>query len=91
VLQVTSPESGGPISAWSSSSLSIEGVCSELVQALWSRLSRGWVARLRNGHFGATRAMHCLIKTCAVVSYTQTRHRQDEGESEKKYWHIHGG
>jgi len=67
VLQVTSPEAGGPISACSPLSLSIEGVCSELVQTLWSRLSRGWVPRISNGHFTRARAGYCLIKTCHLA------------------------
>jgi hypothetical protein len=63
VLQVTSPESGGPPLP-----LSIEGVCSESVQTLWSRLSRGWLAGVSNGHFTRARAGHCLIKkTCHLA------------------------
>jgi hypothetical protein len=67
VLQVTSPESGDPISASSPLPLSIEGVCSESVQTLWSRLSRGWLAGVGNGHFTRARAGHCLIKTCHLA------------------------
>ena len=70
--QVTSPESRVVISACSSLSLSIEGVCSVLVQTmcLWS--SRGRVAPVSNGHFTVIGVMLCLIKTCLLAPYTQT-------------------
>ena len=67
MLQVTSLWSAGSISAGSSLSLSIEGVCSDLVQARWSRFSRGRVARVSTGHFTDIRVMHCVVKTCLRV------------------------
>jgi hypothetical protein len=42
VVQVTSLECGGCISASTSLSLSIEGVCSELVQVGWFRFNGEW-------------------------------------------------
>jgi hypothetical protein len=76
VRQVTSPESRVAISAFSSLSLSIEGVCSELVQTMCFRFSRGRVVRVSNGHFTVIRVMHCLVKTCLLAPYTQTGYRQ---------------
>ena len=43
--------------------LSIEGVCSELVQTLCFRFSRERVARVSTGHFTDIRVMRCLVKT----------------------------
>jgi hypothetical protein len=57
VVQVTSPECRGRISASTSLSLSIEGVCSELVQTLCFRFSRG---RVLAGRFTDTHVMRCL-------------------------------
>ena len=48
-------------------SLSIEGVCSELVQTLCFRFSRGRVARVSTGHFTDIRVMRCLVKTCLLA------------------------
>jgi hypothetical protein len=87
VRQVTSAESGDPISACSSLSLSIEGVCSELVQTLWSRLSRGWVARVSNGHLLALVPGIALLK---LFIWLLTPER-DKDESERDYWRIHRG
>jgi hypothetical protein len=64
MLQVTSLWSGGSISACSSLSLSIEGVCSELARTRWFRFSPGRVARISTGDFTLIRVMHRLIKTC---------------------------
>jgi hypothetical protein len=68
VVQVISMEGGGCISASASLSLSIEGVCSELVQALCLRFSRGRVARVSTGHLTDIRVMRCLVKTCLLAS-----------------------
>jgi hypothetical protein len=64
VVQVTALECGGCISASTSLSLSIEGVCSELVQARWFRFSRKRVARVCTGDLTLIRVMHCVVKTC---------------------------
>jgi hypothetical protein len=64
VLQVASAEFGSPISACSSLALAIEGVCSEPVQTLWSRLSRGRGARVCGGDRTLVRVMPCVSKTC---------------------------
>jgi hypothetical protein len=88
VVQVTSLESGGSISASTSLSLSIEGVCSELVHTLWFRFSRGCVARVSNGHFSVIRVMHCLIKTCLLVPYTQTGCRRKREGVSARTWGI---
>ena len=63
MVQVTSPERGGCISASTSLSLSI-GVCSDLVQTLWSWLSRRRVARVCTGDLTLIRVMHCIVKAC---------------------------
>jgi len=43
--------------------LSIEGVCSELVQTLWFQFSRGRVPRVSTGDFTDIRVMRRLVKT----------------------------
>jgi len=88
VVQVTSLESGGSISASTSLSLSIEGVCSELVHTPWFRLSCRCVARVSNGHFTDIRVMHCLIKTCLVAPYTQTGYRRKREGVSAYTWRI---
>ena len=62
MLQVTLLESKSPISACPSLSLSIEGVCSELVLARWFRFSRWRVAHVCTGDFTHICAVHCLNK-----------------------------
>jgi hypothetical protein len=79
VVQVTSLECGGCISASTSLSLSIEGVCSELVQMLCFRFSRGGVARVRTGHLSLIRLTYRPIKTRLLVPCTQTRRRRRRG------------
>src|SRR5260221_8118626 len=70
VVQVTSLECGGRISASTSLSLLIEGVCSELVQTRCFRFSRGRVARLSTGHLSLIRRTYCPIKTRIPVPWT---------------------
>ena len=72
MVQVTSLEWGGYISASTSLSLSIEGVCSELVQTLCFRFSRGGVARVSTGHLILIRLTYRPIKTRLLVPSTQT-------------------
>ena len=85
--QVASSESH---SACSSLSLSIEGVCSELVQTLWSRLARGLPSL-------AMLILLTLVPGIALlklVFWLLTRERDADAsadESEKDYWRIHGG
>jgi hypothetical protein len=67
VVQVTSLECGGRISASISLPLSIEKVCSELVQTLCFRFSRGRAARFSTGHFTDIRVMRWLVKTCLLA------------------------
>jgi hypothetical protein len=47
--------------------LSIEGVCSDLVQTRWFRFSRRRVARVRTGDLTFIRVMRCLVKTYLQV------------------------
>src|SRR6266404_786741 len=76
VVQV---ECGGCISASTSLSLSIEGVCSELVQTRCFRFSRGGVARVSTGHLSLIRLTYRPIKTRLLVPWTQTQHRRERG------------
>jgi len=91
VVQVTSLEWGGCISASTSLSLSIEGVCSELVQTLCFRFSRGGVARVRTGHLSLIRLTYRPIKTRLPALARKRDADESEDESEKEYWRIHGG
>jgi len=87
VVQVTSLECRGCISASTSLSLSIEGVCSELVQTLCSWFSRGeWRA------FAMVIVLALVpgIALLKLVIWVLTPER-DKDESEKDYWRIHGG
>ena len=91
MVQVTSLECGGCISASTLLSLSIEGVCSELVQTLCFRFSRGGVLALAL----AILVLFALrIVLSRLVFWFLGRKRDtDEGEdeSEREYWRIHGG
>ena len=58
MVQVTSLECGGGISASTSLSLSIEGLCNDLVQARWLRFLRRRVARVCTGDLSLIRVMH---------------------------------
>jgi hypothetical protein len=84
VLQVSSPESWGRISACSSSSLSIEGVRSELVQTLWSG-------------FSLALAIIILLALVPGIAFSKlvirllTPERDKKDESKRNYWRIHGG
>ena len=64
MAQVTLLECGGRISASTLLSLSIEGVCSELVQTLCFWFSRG---RVLAGRFTDTHVMRCFVKTCLLA------------------------
>src|SRR5882757_3150706 len=77
VLQVTSAESGSPISVVPRCRYRLGGVCSELVQTLWPRLSRGWVAGVSSGYFTGARAGYRLIETCQLAPYIRTRQRRE--------------
>ena len=67
MVPVTSLECGGRISARTSLSLSIEGVCSALAQTRWFRFSPGRAARISNGHLSLIRIRYRPIKTCLLV------------------------
>ena len=67
MVQVTSLECGGRISARTSWSLSIEGVCSALAQTRWFRFSPERAARISTGHLSLIRIRYRPIKTCLLV------------------------
>ena len=79
MVQVTSLECRGCISASTSLSLSIEGVCSELVHSLCFRFSRGGVARVSTGHLSLICLTYRPSKTRLLVPSTQTRQRRERG------------
>jgi hypothetical protein len=84
VLQVASAEFGSPISACSSLALAIEGVCSEPVQTLWSRLSRG-------GGLAFAVVIVLLFALClALVRLVFRLFKRKAGPDESDYWRIHG-
>ena len=68
--------------------LSIERACSELVQALCFRFSRGRGARVSTGHFTDIRIMRCLVKTCLLAPQAQTRHRRKRQRVLAHTWRI---
>ena len=92
MVQVTSLECGGCISASSSLSLLIEGVCSELVQTRCFRFSRGRVASISTGHLSLIRLTYRPVKTCLLASCTQTRRRRKRGRKREgvlaRTWRI---
>jgi hypothetical protein len=86
VVQMTSPEFGSLISACSSLSLSIEGVCSERVQKLWSFHPTEWLAL-------AVVILMALVPGIALLRLAiwLLIPERDKDESETDYWRIHGG
>jgi hypothetical protein len=89
VVQLTSLECGGCISASTSLSLSIEGVCSD------------WFRRCAFGsHAGEWLALALAILVLfalrialsrLVFWFLQRKRDTDESEDESDYWRIHGG
>src|SRR5712672_1599754 len=81
VLQVTSPESESPISASFSLSYRLKEFVVDWFRILWSRLSRGLLARVRNGILLALVPGIALLR---LVIWLFTP-RRDKEENERDY------